>query len=92
MSNSECLAQGYIPRPSVESTQLYAPYNITTKRRIYHLVGQVLIIDNKQLRSHATLVALRVLLHRHKTVESYYLLLNSPYSPHLLLTSSDLYP
>jgi hypothetical protein len=39
MSSSEYLARGYIPRPSVELTQLYAPYNITTRRRIYYLVG-----------------------------------------------------
>jgi hypothetical protein len=38
MSNSEYLAQGCIPRPGVELTQLYAPYNITTRRRIHYLV------------------------------------------------------
>jgi hypothetical protein len=92
MSNSECLARGCIPRPSVELTQLYAPYNITTRRRIYYLVGQVLIIDNKQLHSYTTLVTLRALLRRYKTIESCHLLLNLPYPPHLLLTSGDLYP
>jgi hypothetical protein len=38
MSNSEYLARGYIPGPGVELTQLYAPYNIITRRRIYYLV------------------------------------------------------
>jgi hypothetical protein len=92
MSSSEYLARGYIPRPSVELTQLYAPYNITTRRRIYYLVGQVLIIDNKQLRSHTTLVALRALLRRHRTVKSYHLPLDLPCPLYLLLTSGDLYP
>jgi hypothetical protein len=92
MSSSEYLARGCIPRPSVELTQLYTLYNITTRRRIHHLVGQVLIIDNKQLRSYTTLVALRALSRRYRIVESCHLLLDLLYPPHLLLTSGDLHP
>jgi hypothetical protein len=92
MFSSECLIQGYIPRPGIELTQLYTPYNITTRRRIYYLIGQVLIIDNKQLCSHTTLIALYILLHYYRTIKSYYLLFNLPCPPYLLLTSRDLYP